>query len=735
MDYRPVTESELKFVQAVQDRLPEGQVKDRHWLNRLATEYNLVLSQTLEKELTELGIVRAARSLAQDSPNKSIRERFDSIVSLYRHQANLSMRSSTSMKLQQYSTPAPISYLASAYILKDNWQHLIKYPSEVLYFEPSAGNGLLTIALPLKHTAVNEIDDIRLGSLHTQAYAQITNQNAITPFIDHYHQYQGIVTNPPFGPLSPPLYYDGFEFHALDHVMALRALDTMTGDGRAAIIIGEHTTWDKYGRIKQGKNLMFFNYLYHHYHLDEMINIDGKKLYSRQGTAYDVRLILISGRKTVPEGFSPLTPEGSNPTVYTFDELFNRVYPLLLVKDTQGEYPAPVMDPKQRAIARLRQLKKQLDATSLTGLSEDLRAVTFYHGTPQGAFERFDLSRRGEGADQHSFGDYGNGAYFSRDREVAEGFARGLTDEGIGDNPYVVEARLDIKHPFDLRKLSAYHRCEMKLIRERGGVFKMSDEDWKQARKNAHLSNKELELMEDIEGDLSDNWGDWDIGEKLKNNGYDALISHDEQYVVFDPEKIRITGGYVPSEKEVESTLDGNVQTEILSVSDQYKGIPEKELTKLMYQYYGKHIQGRQIINRDTGIEISFTSLGKGKSTYGRKIGKQPILVNSHIATAIKNIIPLLEYAIFSGYVYRLKPIHYKQNGYRFWNFYAKLIIDGKLYLFSIPVLEKKNTMKFQYSIDYAIKKKILESKGSYSENELPSSQGLSLKEATKIQQ
>ena len=59
--------------------------------------------------------------------------------------------------------------------------------------------------------------------------------------------------------------------------MAIRALETMVGDGRAAIIIGGHTKWDAKGRIQAGKNRLFFNFLYHHYHVIDVIQINGAK--------------------------------------------------------------------------------------------------------------------------------------------------------------------------------------------------------------------------------------------------------------------------------------------------------------------------------------------------------------------------------------------------------------------------------------------------------------------------
>ena len=133
--------------------------------------------------------------------------------------------------------------------------------------------------------------------------------------------------------------------------MALRALDCMKDDGRAAIIIGGHTGWDNIGRIQAGKNWIFFNYLYHHYHVDDVINIDGHKLYSRQGTAFDVRLILISGRKEKPEGYAPLKRE-KDKIVYSFSELCDRVSLLFA-------HPVATSD-VEKAKARVRLLKLKI---------------------------------------------------------------------------------------------------------------------------------------------------------------------------------------------------------------------------------------------------------------------------------------------------------------------------------------------------------------------------------------
>ena len=115
----------------------------------------------------------------------------------------------------------------------------------------------------------------------------------------------------------------------MEHAMCLAALRCMKDNGRAAIIIGGHTTWDEQGRVTAGHNRIFLNYLYHFYNVDDIIPINGKKLYSRQGTSINTRLILINGAKDKPEGAAPLVKKHGNASlstvVNTHDELWERV--------------------------------------------------------------------------------------------------------------------------------------------------------------------------------------------------------------------------------------------------------------------------------------------------------------------------------------------------------------------------------------------------------------------------
>ncbi len=309
--------SEKEYLTAVNKRLQQKVKDNKRSIEKLAASFGIT-DKTKVKELTELAIVNRARQLAHSLG--TVKERFDKIVELYYLQVNLSHRTSQSILLQQYSTPAPIGYLAGVFCEIDKLQF-----NGGFAFEPSAGNGLLTIAAKPERVYVNEIDTTRNRNLRTQGFADVTDFDATKPFVGKQGLYRAVLTNPPFGNMEAKLYYETFGIKALEHVMALRALDTMASYGKAAIIIGGHTRWDDKGRVQAGKQRIFLNYLYSRYHVIDIININGHKLYSRQGTAFDVRLILINGRKKMPFGNAPVYNAATDKEVNTFDELFERV--------------------------------------------------------------------------------------------------------------------------------------------------------------------------------------------------------------------------------------------------------------------------------------------------------------------------------------------------------------------------------------------------------------------------
>src|ERR1017187_1302115 len=81
-------------------------------VEKLAASFGIT-DKTEVKEFTELAIVNRARAIAHSG--NSIAQNYFDIVALYKNQVNLSHRTSQSILLQQYSTPAPIGYLAGIF--------------------------------------------------------------------------------------------------------------------------------------------------------------------------------------------------------------------------------------------------------------------------------------------------------------------------------------------------------------------------------------------------------------------------------------------------------------------------------------------------------------------------------------------------------------------------------------------------------------------------------------------
>lgn len=267
------------------------------------------------------------------------------MVDFYHSQVNLSLRTSTSVLLQQYSTPSPIAYLMGVYCEIDQPK------VGVVYLEPSAGNGLLTIAgFPFRFF-VNELDSLRADNLRKQGFVKVSQSDASSPtFKNNYStRFDAIIANPPFAALDKRdwVEFDNYLIKDLDHLMAIRALELMKPTGKAAIIIGGHTDWDELGRIKAGKNRIFINYLCNHYHVQDIILINGD-LYSRMGTSFNIRLILIDSRKDNPEGVAPLETDRAAKVVNTFAELYDRV-----MSNTNQVHPSPnLIGQKVKARAR-----------------------------------------------------------------------------------------------------------------------------------------------------------------------------------------------------------------------------------------------------------------------------------------------------------------------------------------------------------------------------------------------
>lgn len=306
--------SEKKFMDRVNTRLGFGQkINGIVELRKMADECGLKdVKDTDLQELAETAIIQRARGIAS-SESTNDAEKFKRIKKLYENQPSLNQRDSERVMKQQYSTPVPYAFLADMYV-KGNGKEIKSA------LEPSAGNGMLTIGLPKDAVHVNDIDAQRLANLRRQGFKNVTSQDGTQPFADK--DVDVVVTNPPFGSATPKE-YDGYKISSLEGQMAINALESMKDDGRAAIIIGGKTEYAKNGSLNP-KDKAFLGYLYSHYNVEDVINVDGS-LYAKQGTSYPTRIILINGRRLDENVFPPVKDKARAEAVKDYDELYKRI--------------------------------------------------------------------------------------------------------------------------------------------------------------------------------------------------------------------------------------------------------------------------------------------------------------------------------------------------------------------------------------------------------------------------
>ena len=307
-------QKENSFINRIQTVLSMGEFKTGiAGMRKIAENCGLEgVKDTDLQELVETAIVGMARRYAT-SKAMSDDVKFAKIKLLYNRQPSLNQRDSERVMKGQFSTPAPYAYLADMYV---------KGKGKVIEsaLEPSAGNGMLTIGLPMDKVHVNDIDAQRLANLRRQGFKNVTSQDGTQPFADK--NVDVVVTNPPFGSATPKE-YDGYKISSLEGQMAINALDSMKDDGRAAIIIGGKTEYAKNGSLNP-KDKAFLGYLYSHYNVEDVINVDGS-LFAKQGTTFPTRMILINGRRLNENAFPPVKDKARAETVKDYDELYKRI--------------------------------------------------------------------------------------------------------------------------------------------------------------------------------------------------------------------------------------------------------------------------------------------------------------------------------------------------------------------------------------------------------------------------
>lgn len=256
----------------------------------------------LADETIEMGVVLAGREMVKAGRNQKRSDQtiYDRLVSLYNAQPNLSVRSSTSVEQQAYSTPIPLAFVAS---------RLAKIKKGDIVAEPTAGNSALVLEVLPAHTVINELNDDRIGNLKAMGFTP-TQKNAATEQLAAPKSVDAAVMNPPFGAVKDgegkTIYFDvpagpntpALNTREIDHAIVFNSLATIKDDGRAVLIVGgvDASSEDQIREGYRGNGKREFYYkLYNEYKVTDHFTVDGG-LYSRQGAGYPVDVIVIDGR-------------------------------------------------------------------------------------------------------------------------------------------------------------------------------------------------------------------------------------------------------------------------------------------------------------------------------------------------------------------------------------------------------------------------------------------------------
>ena len=307
----------------------------------------------LVDEAAEAAIVRAGRTIITGSLGPV--QTFRRLVELYQRQPSLTVRSSTSVQQQAYSTPVPIAQLAAS---------LAGINTGTTVYEPSAGHGALLLLAHPEMATVNELNPDRAADLRAQGFT-VTTEDASLWLPETLHDV--VIANPPFGAVAKEdgqnrrFVFGRFVTTQIDHAIALQALQAMKPDGRAVLILGGKLGDDEESRSQRyntRETRGFYHTLYSGYNVTRHVSVWGS-LYRRQGAGFPIDLIVIEGR-----GASSLPlPAAQVPPIYKdFDQLAELLHEHVLSQSQRlgttrspsragGTDPQPRNNPASRPIS------------------------------------------------------------------------------------------------------------------------------------------------------------------------------------------------------------------------------------------------------------------------------------------------------------------------------------------------------------------------------------------------
>jgi predicted RNA methylase len=273
------------------------------------------------QEAVEAALVRKLAELSLPD-----RETFEEGQSLYAGQPIMSARTSTSVMLQQFSTPLPLGVVA---------QRLLMAWTEVkgkTVLEPTIGHGALVSMLRGCRIVGFDLDADR-ASRARKLMSDGAGEVAVFPgdatTVD-LPAADFVITNPPFGQLPAPITMSGLKVRRLDHMILMRALEARSAEGRAVAIIGGDNALDSRAGQITGSSRYLFNWLADHYEVEGVVELDAR-LYGRQGAGFPVRLVVIGQKRLTPiPGAGASEIQSPLPVVSSYDALWSWSESILL---------------------------------------------------------------------------------------------------------------------------------------------------------------------------------------------------------------------------------------------------------------------------------------------------------------------------------------------------------------------------------------------------------------------
>lgn len=292
------------------------------------------------QEAIEAAIVRR---ISKDGT--ASRDAFDLAVRLNDGQPTMKARTSSSVALQQYSTPGPMA-VAAQWLLDTERMRF----AGLRLLDPTIGNGSLVSLSPAAKVLGFDLDTNRLERV-ARMLGDVGEVHAGDARAVELPEHEASIVNPPFGGLDQPIVRNGLRLSRVDHLILFRTLAARSANGRTVAIIGG----DSYRAATAGDvtaaSRYLFNWIADHYHLEGVIEVDGR-LYNRQGAGYPVRLLSIGDRRGTPlqgEGLRTVPPQ--LPVIKDWDALWTWASNL---RDQRQAVPPPSLSPASPKSKELR---------------------------------------------------------------------------------------------------------------------------------------------------------------------------------------------------------------------------------------------------------------------------------------------------------------------------------------------------------------------------------------------